>query len=137
MKKIGKYIGKAVKKRKSKYLRKASKEFFEEAEDFFEDFFDLFSHKKLSHNLKQVNWYGSTRLVRPAYIFAQKVENFLKVVFGVSIMVSALLATFWGVTRTSELLTGLITSLPGRIFMLLIGFSYLMIGIWKLFNLPT
>ena len=56
-------------------------------------------------------------------------------IIGSSIFVSALMATFWGFTRTSELLTALINSIYGRIVMVIIGFSYFVLGIWKMFNL--
>jgi hypothetical protein len=135
MKKVRKHLKKAiVKKRPRKYLKKALKELSEEAEDFFDDFLEGFP-KKPVHKLKPVRLYGASIMVRPAYVFAERVENILKFIFGVSITISALLAAFWGFTRTSELLETLIGSIAGRLFMLLIGLSYLIIGIWKLFNL--
>ena len=137
MKKVRKNIGKAFqKKRFAKYFRKAWYELKEEAEDFFDDFHeDIFKKKKIRKHIRQVKLYGATVAVRPAYIFAERIESLLKVIFGFSILVSALLASFWGFTRTSVLLTTLITSTLGRILMIVIGFSYFIVGLWKVLHL--
>ncbi len=113
------------------------KELSEEAEDFFDDFYeDIFHKKKFKiKKLRRVNLYGCFIAVRPAYVFAERVENILKIVFGISIFVSGILATFWGFTRTSDLLTALIGSIPGRIIVIVIGFSYFILGLWKLLHL--
>lgn len=136
MKKVKKYLKKAVTKgRPKKYLRKAWSEFIEEAQDFFEDFDEVFSRKRINKQVKQAKIYGTQAAVRPAYFFAEKIDNFLKIIFGFCIIVSGVLASFWGFTRTSELLTALILSIYGRIFMIVIGISYMILGSWKLLNL--
>jgi hypothetical protein len=131
---VKKYINKAFrKKRFKKYFKKAWKEWKEESDDFFEDFFK--KRKRLKKNLKRVRLYGANVAVRPAYLFAERIESLLKIVFGFSIFVSAIIASFWGFTRTSELLTALINSALGRVFMIFIGFSYFIIGLWKILQL--
>ena len=133
MKKVKKNIGKAFrKKRFKKYFKKAWKELKEEAEDFYEDFFEK---KEVHKKLRKVKLHGTNILVKPAYVFAQRIEGLMHFIIGSSIFVSSLMATFWGFTRTSELLTALINSIYGRIVMVIIGFSYFVLGIWKMFNL--
>lgn len=108
----------------------------EEAQDFFKSFF---SKKKYTvkdiKELRLVRMYGFINLVRPAYIFAERIDNLLKVVFGISIIASAFVASFWGFTRLSELTEFLITSIGGRILMFIIGVSYLLIAVWKLIHI--
>jgi len=131
MKKIGKYVKKGIVKRKPKYFGKALKELFDEMLDFIDDF----SFKKVNHGLKKVNSFGRQVEVRPAYLFAQKVEYSLKFIFGISMIISAIMASFWGITRTSELLSQLIGSILGRFFLFVIGLSYAILGVWKVLNL--
>lgn len=119
-----------------KKIKDAFEELSEEAEDFFEDFFDLFKKKKISRPLKEVDWFGSTVSVRPAYLFAEKIESLLKIIFGVSIFISAIFASLYGFASTSQLLKTLIVSYLGRIVLAFVGLSYLIIGLWKLLNLP-
>lgn len=120
----------------SKYIKKAWDELVEEAEDFFDDLYeDIFQKKKPQKKLKQIKVYGMSVMARPAYVFAERVENVLKLVFGVSIFVSGVIATFWGFTRTSVLLEALIRSIYGRILIVIIGISYFILGLWKLFHL--
>ncbi len=121
---------KKILKRLEKIFPKRYEDFFEEAGDFFEDLFD--DNRVNIKHLRKINFYGTQIMVRPAYIFAEKIENLLKIIFGISIFVSGLLATFWGFTRTSELLETLIQSLWGRIFIVIIGFSYFVLGFYKL-----
>ena len=126
---------------KLKKIHKKTKKFFEDIFEEGQDFFDdikkdiLKKPKKISKRLRSINLYGSTILVSPAYLFAQKIDSLLKIIFGFSILISSLLASFWGYTRTSELLEALIVSAPGRVFIFIIGFSFLILGVWKLFNL--
>ncbi|MBT3720765.1 hypothetical protein HN789_04170 [archaeon] len=137
MTKFFKYLKKVfLKGRPFKYLGKAFEELFDEAEDFFEDFVDVFKKKKIPRPLKEVDWFGSTVLVKPAYIFAEKIESLLKIIFGTSIFVSAILASLYGFASTSQLLKSLITSGFGRIVLVFVGFSYFTIGLWKLLKLP-
>ncbi|MBN2368467.1 hypothetical protein JXC34_05605 [Candidatus Woesearchaeota archaeon] len=135
MKKVIKKL-KKMPKTPSKYIKKAWDELVEEAEDFFDDLYeDIFQKKKPQKKLKQIKVYGMSVMARPAYVFAERVENVLKLVFGVSIFVSGVIATFWGFTRTSVLLEALIRSIYGRILIVIIGISYFILGLWKLFHL--
>lgn len=107
------------------------KEIIEEGQDFFEDIFEhLFEHdeekKKKNHELVQRTKF--------AYMFTQRVDNLIKIIFGVSIFISALIASVWGFTAAGDLVRGLITSLPGRILLLFIGLSYVVNGIWRFFH---
>jgi len=109
----------------------------EEAADFFEDFWEhLSKHKpKVPFKKKIANVNGIAISVRPAYLFAERVDNLLKVLFGISITISALTATFLGFSSLSDLLEILIFSLIGRFIMFTIGISYLTIALWKLLHL--
>ena len=108
------------------------KELKEESSDFFDDFVHP---KKVRSKLKNIKFYKANTAVRPAYLFAVRIEGLLHVIIGVSVFVSGMFAAFWGFTRTSELLGSLINSVYGRILMVVIGFSYFVLGIWKLLNL--
>lgn len=109
----------------------------EETVDFFEDFWQHLSKNKPEKPYKKktllVN--GLVTSVRPAYLFAERVDNLLKIIFGLSIAVSALTATFLGFTGLSELLDTLIFTPVGRLIMFTIGISYLTIALWKLLHL--
>ena len=96
MKKVKKYVKKAVVKgRPVKYLKKAWEEILEEAEDFFDDFYeDIFRKKKFNVKIKQVKMYGTSIAVRPAYIFAQRIEGLLHFIIGISVFISAMYASF-------------------------------------------
>jgi len=112
-------------------------DFLEEFADFWQELLEdlhLFKHKK-KPPLREVDVYGQTQFLRPAFIFAEKVENVLKIVAGVSIVISGIMATFWGFTGTGEILKALINSSLGRILIVIIGSSYFIIGLWKLLNL--
>ena len=75
MKKVKKNIGKAFrKKRFKKYFKKAWKELKEEAEDFYEDFFEK---KEVHKKLRKVKLHGTNILVKPAYVFAQRIEGLM------------------------------------------------------------
>lgn len=107
------------------------KEIIEEGQDFFEDIFEhLFEHdeskKKKNHEVVQ-----RTKL---AYMFTQRVDNLIKIVFGVSILISAIIASVWGFTAAGDMVKILITSLPGRTILIIIGVSYIVNGIWRLFH---
>lgn len=112
-------------------------EIWEEFLDFVEDFYkDIFRKKvKRAKKLKKIKLYGTFVSVRPAYAFAERVENLLKIIFGGSIIVSSAVASFWGFTGLSDLLKILIGTIFGRIVMIVIGFSYFTVGIWKTFYL--
>lgn len=79
----------------------------------------------------ETNLYGTLTLVRPAYLFATRVNGMVKVIAGVSVLGSALLATVWGYASTKDLLAALVSSLPGRIVAMILGFSILIVGLWE------
>lgn len=112
-------------------------ELWDEVSDFFEDYLEFILRKDdlRKHEPKQANIYGKIMLVKPAYIFAERLDNFLKVVFGLSITFSAISATFVGFIKLSDLLDLLISNFIGRGLMIIIGISYLLLGLWKLINL--
>lgn len=112
-------------------------EIWEELADFIEDFDEHIRHKPSKDNVKTKTAVvrGVKVAVRPAYLFAERVDNVLKFIFGVSIIFSAISATFLGFIKLSDLLEVLINTLTGRIIMLVIGFSYLITAIWKLMHL--
>ena len=107
---------------------------FEEFLDFWEDLAETIFHfkSKKERRARKVLLFGKVVAVRPAFVFAERIENLLKIIFGVSISVSAITAVFWGVTGLSDLLKMLINNFLGRVFMFIIGFSYFLIGLWKL-----
>ena len=100
----------------------------EEASDFFKNFFKPYVHKKPTEgDYKTIKMYGFMQYVRPAYIFAERIDNILKILFSISIITSALVASVWGFTRLSKLIEFLITSTIGRVIIFIIGLSYLLI----------
>ncbi len=112
------------------------KDFFEEIADFFEDFIEVFTKEEMHHHgERKVGVSGHIELVKPAYVFAERLDHFLKIVFGVSIFISAFTATFVGFIKLSDLLEFLTQSIPGRGIMIIIGLSYFLLGAWKLINL--
>ena len=114
-------------------------EWKEEAADFFEDFWEHLNRKqpKKIFKKKTIVLNGLSVTVRPAYLFAERVDNLLKVLFGASIAVSAVTASFLGFTSLSDLLEILMFTLIGRVIMFAIGFSYLTIAVWKLMHLQN
>lgn len=109
----------------------------EEATDFFEDFWEHFTKK--TPDVKKRAYVLSSdethRLVRPAYLFAQRIDSTLGIIFGISIVVSALTATFLGFSTLSQLLYFLIYSFIGRVAMFIIGISYLLNAMWRLMHI--
>jgi putative flippase GtrA len=71
-------------------------------------------------------------MVRPAYVFAERLENSLKILFVTSIFISTLISALWGFVSLGDLVKLLIQSILGRIIMIIIGFSYFLLGLWKL-----
>lgn len=114
-------------------------EWKEEAADFFEDFWEHLNRKqpKKIFKKKTIVLNGLSITVRPAYVFAERIDNLLKILFGLSIAVSAITASFLGVIGLSDLIEILIFTLPGRIIMLAIGLSYMTIAFWKLLHLQN
>ncbi len=117
------------------------KEFWEELTDeigdFFEDYAEHLFKKKPTHSPKKktavIN--GALVVVRPAYLFAERIDNIIKIVFGVSLSISAFTATFLGFSSLSQLVDVLINSFWGRSIMFAIGISYLLTAFWKLLHL--
>lgn len=112
-------------------------ELYEEAEDFFEDYLEYFFKKKKTRSFREKEAVvgGAIVAVRPAYLFAERIDNLLKIIFGVSICLSAITATFLGFTKLSDLLDVLIGTLWGRGIMFVIGGSYLVTSFWKILHL--
>jgi hypothetical protein len=139
LKKIIKKTRKLVKKFLKRYSPEFIKDFFEEAEDFFEEIIEIFFKKKKIKfkKLKKIKLYGTFMSVRPAYVFAERLDSFLKMIFGFSILVSGIITYFWGFTRLSDLLDTLIKSFFGRILIIIIGFSYFILGFWKVANIRS
>lgn len=106
----------------------------EEAVDFFEDFGEIFfrRNRRFPAKEREIVINGVLVKARPAYLFAERIDNLLKLVFGLSICLSAISSTFLGFIKLSDLLEVLIFSWWGRILMIVIGLSYLITGIWKL-----
>jgi len=112
-------------------------ELWEEGSDFFEDFWEHVRHRGPStpRYTKPVVIDGVATRVRPAYLFAERVDNMIRLVFGVSICLSAFSATFLGYTKLSDLLEMLMYTFLGRVAMCVIGGSYVLIALWKLMRL--
>lgn len=112
-------------------------ELTDEIEDFVEDYAEHLFRKKPTRTPKEkkavVN--GALVVVRPAYLFAERVDNILKVVFGISLCISAFTATFLGFASLSQLVEVLINSFLGRSLMFVIGASYLLTSFWRLLHL--
>jgi hypothetical protein len=111
-------------------------ELWDEVTDFFEDFFELLTERSTKEPTRKrtVVINGTEKIVRPAYIFAERVDNSLRIVFGGSILVSAISATFLGFSSLSELVEALLFSILGRVVLSIIGFSYLIIALWRLMH---
>ena len=117
------------------------KEFYleikEEFIDFIEDYNELIrkrtSQKK--YGQKPAVLKGELAYIRPAYLFAERIENLLKMLFGLSVLLSAFTSTFIGFASLSGLVDTLIKSFAGRIVLLVIGFSYVVLALWKILHL--
>lgn len=112
-------------------------ELTDEISDFFEDYAEHLFKKKPSHPPKERKAvvHGALVVVRPAYLFAERIDNLLKIVFGISICISAITATFLGFASLSDLVDVLINSIWGRGLMLVIGSSYLLTAFWRILHL--
>lgn len=107
------------------------REFFEEGADFFEDIFEHF----FEHDEKRKKQGQSlTERTRHAYQFTERVDSFMKIVFGASIIVSAVIASVWGFASVSAVVEAFVSSFPGRFVLLIIGVSYLVNGVWRFFH---
>lgn len=109
----------------------------EEFWDFVEDFGDLIRKRPPRKEVKQKPAVvgGQLAFVRPAYLFAERIDNTLKILFGGSVVLSAITSTFIGFTSLSGLVEALIGTLVGRIGLFTIGLSYLIIASWKILHL--
>lgn len=117
------------------YLKELIEEIQEEAADFWEDVSEhLFKGKKLPATIEKTNALPLST-IRPAYLFADRVDSLIKILFGVSIIVSGIGAAFWGFSSISDLVKALVDSLLGRLVLVIVGLSYLITGIWKFFHL--
>lgn len=118
-------------------MRELIEEIREEFTDFIEDFADLIKRRPPRKNVAQKPAVvgGQLTFIRPAYLFAERVDNAIKIFFGGSILVSAITATFVGFASLSDLVDVLIKSWYGRLLMVIIGFSYLIVAVWKTLHL--
>ncbi len=114
------------------------RELKEEAEDFFEDFGEFFFHtRRHPRKMRQAVIGGIVTTVRPAYLFAERLDNLLKAIFGISITVSAVTASFVGFIKLSDLLEVLIFTWWGRLLMGIIGMGYLLTALWRLLGIKV
>lgn len=121
-------------------MRELIAEIKEEFLDFIEDYRELVrrqppTKQPAKTNQKPAVISGELRFIRPAYLFAERVENGIKFLFGGSVLLSAITSTFIGFASLSGLVDVLLKSLPGRFILLVIGFSYLVIALWKTLHL--
>lgn len=111
-------------------------ELWEELEDFTEDLYEGLQGKEVkTPKMRKVLVEGTFQTVRPAYLFAERVDNCIKIIFGISIIVSAITTSLLGFESMGGLVLYLIDSLLGRAIMILIGVSYFVIGLWKLIRI--
>src|SRR5688572_22789859 len=117
-------------------MRELIAEIKEEFVDFIEDYKELL-RKQPAKQTKQKPAVisGQMTLIRPAYLFAERVDNGIKILFGISVLLSAITSTFVGFASLSGLVDVLLKSLPGRLILLIIGFSYVIIALWKTLHL--
>lgn len=118
-------------------MRELISEIKEEFFDFVDDYNELVgkrtSHKKYPKKPAVIK--GELAFVRPAYLFAERVENLLKIVFGVSVLLSAITSTFVGFASLSGLVETLVESIAGRLTLFVIGLSYVVVALWKTLHL--
>lgn len=106
-------------------------EIIEEAKDFFEDVFEHLFEKDGEKNKNTIAVHERTRL---AYLFTERVDSFIKIIFGVSILLSAIVASVWGFVAVGDMVRSLVSSLPGRMLLVFIGACYLVNGLWRFFH---
>jgi hypothetical protein len=118
-------------------MRELIAEIKEEFVDFIEDYKELIGRRQPSKETKRkpAVLSGEMRFIRPAYLFAERVENGIKFLFGGSVVLSAITSTFIGFASLSGLVDTLLKSIPGRLILLIIGLSYLVIAFWKTLHL--
>lgn len=103
-------------------------EFFEEAGDFFEDIFEHFFEKDEEKKKKGTSL---TERTKHAYHFTERVDSFMKMIFGASILISAVIATTWGFASVGDIVKAFVESWIGRIALVIIGISYFVNGLWR------
>lgn len=106
-------------------------EIIEEAKDFFEDIFEHFFKKDHRKHKEAPEIAKRTHL---AYQFTERVDSLMKIIFGFSISVSAIISTVWGFTAVGDMVRTLVNSWAGRIILIFIGISYLVNGLWRLLH---
>lgn len=106
-------------------------EIIEEARDFFED---IFEHLFERDPEKKKTGASLTQRTKHAYYFTDKVDSLMKFMFGVSILISAIVASAWGFSSVGDLVKAFVDSWPGRIVLIFIGVSYLVNGVWRFFH---
>ncbi len=118
-------------------MKELIEEIKEEFVDFIEDFGDLIKKRTPNKDIKQKSAIirGQITYIRPAYLFAERVENGIKLLFGVSLLISAVTSTFIGFASLSQLVEVLMRSVAGRAVMFMIGLSYLILALWKTLHL--
>ncbi len=103
-------------------------EVFEEGKDFFEDIFEHLFEKDES---KKKRGSSLTQRTIHAYHFTERVDSLMKIIFGISIFVSAVIASVWGFASMSTVVEAFVSSWIGRIVLIVIGISYAINGIWR------
>ena len=113
------------------YNRLMWSEFFEDAGDFFEDIFEHLFEKDEEKKKKGVSL---TERTKHAYQFTERVDSLIKMIFGGSIIMSAVVASAWGFASVGDIVREFVDSWPGRIILIIIGVSYFMNGLWRFFH---
>lgn len=106
-------------------------EFFEDAGDFFED---IFEHLFEKDEEKKKKGASLTERTKHAYQFTERVDSIMKMIFGGSIIISAVVASAWGFASVGDIVGAFVDSWPGRILLIIIGVSYFLNGSWRFFH---
>lgn len=130
-----KYIKKGKSYKLGSLYQDSKEDLWEELADFLEDWREEFGGKKRVKKYRQVILYGSVVKIRPAYLFAERLENFIKLLISLSIIASAIAASVFGFVSMSGLVDILIGSIFGRTMLIVIGFCYLITASWKLLHI--
>ena len=109
-------------------------EIFDDASDFFEDIYEnLFEREALSRK----DHSAVVARTKHAYQYTERVESVLKMIFGISIVVSAIVATVWGFSSVGEMVKALVSSWYGRLALSIIGVSYFLNGLWRYLHIQS
>lgn len=109
-------------------------EIVEETKDFFEDLYENLTEREQGKRLDSERVLLRTKR---AYQFTERVESIIKMLFGISVIISAIVATVWGFIGLSDLVEVLINSILGRIALFFVGVSYLINGLWRYLHSRT